>query len=293
MRPAEELLTLETTIQLVVDERDIVKGVRVDDVDMCDRSSDSKTNNTLGSIEKAFTVLEQLRLMRKTGVSELAKQLDLPKSTVHIYLQTLQNEGFVVQDDDEYALSYRFLEYGGDHRNQSRLYQVAKPEVDKLASETDEVANLGIEENGLRVLLYKSEGPEAIHDNAPIGEYAHMHWTALGKAMLAHYPTSRVESITETHGLPRANEHTITDLTELFTELERIRERGYSVEDQDRRQGVLTIGAPITDRSTDEVISAVSVSGPKSHLDEQERIEELVAAVKRTANVIELRYSHY
>ncbi|WP_121743528.1 IclR family transcriptional regulator [Natronorubrum halophilum] len=260
---------------------------------MINNTGGTEANKTLGSVEKAFTVLEQLRQMRKTGVSELAKQLDLPKSTVHIYLQTLQSEGFVVQDDGEYALSYRFLEYGGDYRNESRLYQVAKPEVDKLASETGEVANLGIEENGLRVLLYKSDGPEAIHDNAPIGEYAHMHWTALGKAMLAHYPTSRVESIIETHGLPRANEHTITDADELVTELEHIRERGYSVEDQDRRQGVLTIGAPITDRSADTVISAVSVSGPKSHLDDQERFEELVSAVKKTANVIELRYSHY
>lgn len=260
---------------------------------MFDNSSSSEANKTLGSVEKAFTVLEQLRLMGQTGVSELAEQLDLPKSTVHIYLQTLQNQGFVVQEDDEYALSFRFLEYGGDHRNQSRLYQIAKPEVDELASETGEVANLGIEENGLRVLLYKSEGPKALHDNAPVGEYAHMHWTALGKAMLAHYPRSRVESIVESHGLPRANEHTITDVDELVTELEHIRENGYSIEDQDRRQGVLTIGAPITDRSTDNVISAVSVSGPKNALDEQERIEELVAAVKKAANVIELRYSHY
>lgn len=260
---------------------------------MVDSSPESAPNNTLGSVEKAFTILEQLRQTGKTGVSELTTQLEFPKSTVHVYLQTLQDQGFVVQDDGEYMLSYRFLEYGGDHRNRSRLYEVARPEVDKLGSETGEVANLGIEENGLRVLLYKSEGPDAIHDNAPIGEYAHMHWTALGKAMLAHYPTSRVKSIVDTHGLPQANEYTITDIDELFTELEDIRERGYSVEDQDRRQGVLTIGAPIVDRRSDEVISAVSVSGPKNHLDEHDRFKELVAAVEKAANVIELRYSHY
>ncbi|ELZ02185.1 IclR family transcriptional regulator [Natrialba aegyptia] len=260
---------------------------------MFDNASESTANNTLGSVEKAFTILEQLRRSGTIGVSELATALEIPKSTIHIYLQTLRKQDFVVQDDGEYALSYRFLEYGGEHRNRSRLYEVARPEVDKLASETGEVANLGIEENGLRVLLYKSEGPEAIHDNAPIGEYAHMHWTALGKAMLAHYPTSRVESIIDTHGLPRANEHTITDADELVTELEDIRERGYSVEDQDRRHGVLTIAAPIVDRQSDEVISSVSVSGPKNHLDDHDRFDELVAAVKKAANVIELRYSHY
>ncbi|WP_227378689.1 IclR family transcriptional regulator [Haladaptatus halobius] len=260
---------------------------------MNDDSSETGAGNTLGSVEKAFTILEQLKTVERAGLSELSNQLDIPKSTVHIYLQTLRKSGFIVRDGDEYSLSFRFLEYGGSFRNQSKLYQVARLEVDKLALDTGEVANLGIEENGLRVLIYKSEGPEAIHDNAPIGEYTNMHWTALGKAMLAHFPTARVESIIETHGLPRANEHTITDADELFAELERIRERGYSVEDQDRRQGVLTIGTPIMNRSTDEVISAVSVSGPKSRVDESSRIDDLVAAVKKAANVIELRYSHY
>ncbi|MFH5801669.1 IclR family transcriptional regulator [Haladaptatus sp. CMAA 1911] len=249
--------------------------------------------STLGSVEKAFSILEQLKADERAGVSDLSNELDLPKSTVHIYLQTFQQLGFVVRDGNDYALSYRFLEYGGRIRNRSKLYQVAKLEVDQLATDTGEVANLGIEEDGSRILVYKAGGRDAIHDNAPIGEYTHMHWTALGKAMLAEFPRSRVESIIETHGLPKANEHTITEADALFTELERIREQGYSVEDQERRRGVLTIGVPIMNRSSDEVISAISVSGPKSRLDATETFDDLVSAVKQAANVIELRYSHY
>ena len=249
--------------------------------------------DTLGSVEKAFLILERLKNEDRAGVSDLSNELGLPKSTVHIYLQTFRKLGFVVQENNDYSLSYRFLEYGGQIRNRSKLYQVAKLEVDQLAMDTGEVANLGIEEGGHRILLYKAGGRDAIHDNAPIGEYTHMHWTALGKAMLAEFPRSRVESIIETHGLPTANEHTITDSDTLFTELERIHEQGYSVEDQERRQGVLTIGVPIMDRSSDEVISAISISGPKSRLDEPETFEDLVSAVKQAANVIELRYSHY
>jgi DNA-binding IclR family transcriptional regulator len=198
-----------------------------------------------------------------------------------------------VKNGTDYSLSYRFLEYGGELRNQSKLYQVARLEVDKLASKTGEVASLGIEEDGLRILAYKSEGPESIHDNAPIGEYTNMHWTALGKAMLAYYTEGEVDSIINSHGLPRANEYTITDRDGLFDELRQTRERGYSVEDEDRRRGVLTIGAPIFERSTDEVIGAVSVAGPKSRVNEPERFDELVTAVKKAANVIELDYSHY
>lgn len=260
---------------------------------MPDNTPEDETKSTLRSVTKAFNLLEHLKAIGPAGVSELANRTEMPKGTVHIHLQTLRSEGFVVKNGTDYALSYRFLEYGGDLRNQSKLYQVARPEVDKLASKTDEVASLGIEEGGLRVLAYKSEGPESIHDNAPIGEYTNMHWTALGKAILAYYPEERVDSILDEHGLPRANEHTITDRDELFDELQQTRERGYSVEDEDRRRGVLTIGAPIRERSTDEVIGAVSVSGPKSRVSESDRFDDLVAAVQKAANVIELDYSHY
>ncbi len=260
---------------------------------MAENARDTGSGNTISSIERAFEIVDYLESVEEAGVTETADELDIPKSTVHIYLKTLAGLGLVVREGSTYRLSLRFLEYGGAVRNRSRLYRAAKLEVDKLARETGEVANLGVEENGLRVLLYKSEEADAIHDNAPIGEYTNMHWTALGKGMLAHYPRERVDQIIDQHGLPRANEHTITTREELYDELAETRDRGYSIEDQDRRQGVLTIGVPITDQSTNEVISAVSVSGPVNRVHSPDRLTELADAVKSAANVIELRYAHY
>ncbi|MFC6825084.1 IclR family transcriptional regulator [Halopelagius fulvigenes] len=260
---------------------------------MSRKDVESGSGDTISSIERAFEIVDFLESAERAGVTETADALDIPKSTVHIYLKTLERLDLVVREGDSYRLGFRFLEYGGVVRNRSRLYRAAKLEVDKLARETGEVANLGIEENGLRVLLYKSEVADAIHDNAPIGEYTNMHWTALGKAMLAHYPRERVDDVIDEHGLPRANEHTITTREELYEELETTRERGYSVEDQDRRKGVLTIGVPIMNQSTGEVISAVSVSGPVNRVRSPEKMSELADAVKSTANVIELRYAHY
>lgn len=260
---------------------------------MSENHGEEQSKNTIGSIERAFKIVDHLESVERATLTGTAEALDIPKSTVHVYLQTLESLDLVVRDDNAYRLGFRFLEYGGAVRNRSRLYRTAKLEVDKLARETGEVANLGIEENGLRVLLYKSEEADAIHDNAPVGEYTNMHWTALGKAMLAHYPRDRVEGIIDKHGLPKANEHTVTTSEELYAELDETRERGYSIEDQDRRRGVLTIGVPIMDQSTDEVISAVSVSGPVNRVRFPDRMAELADAVKSTANVIELRYAHY
>ncbi|WP_336338761.1 IclR family transcriptional regulator domain-containing protein [Haloarcula brevis] len=69
-------------------------------------------------------------------------------------------------------------------RNELRAYPTAKLEIQNLAETTGEVANLGAEEDGQRVIVYQSEGSEAVYDNALIGEFTNMHWTALGKAIL-------------------------------------------------------------------------------------------------------------
>lgn len=260
---------------------------------MGNRSSGTNARTTLSSVEKAFSIVEHLSEVERTTVSELSDRLELPKSTVHIYLKTLEREGFVLKENGKYQLGVKFLKYGGSVRNRMKLYQTSKLEVDKLASETGDVANLGIEENGWRVLLYKAEGPDAIHDNAPVGEYTQMHWTALGKAILAYYSLDRVDEILDQHGMPKANDRTITDREELYRELEQIRERGFSVEDEDRRKGVLTVAAPIMDQNVDRVISAISVSGPKNRIEGTQTVEEIASTVKSAANVVELKFAHY
>lgn len=251
------------------------------------------TSDGLTSVMRAFEIIELIETREPVGVTELADELDLPKTTVHSYLSTLDSIGYIRNKNGSYSLSHRFLKLGGGIRHRSKLYQVAKHEVDRLALETGEVGNLGIEENGLRVLLYKSAQPGAVHDNAPIGEITNMHWTALGKAILAHLPKERVQEIIDARALTRANEHTITSSDHLFEELERIREQGYSVEDEERRYGVLTVSAPIFDRTSDTVIASISISGPKARLQESTSVEALADQVKSAANVVELEYMHY
>ena len=79
---------------------------------------------------------------------------------------------------------------------------------------------------------------------------------------------------------------------QLFEELDRIRKQEFSVEDQERQIGVLTVGAPIFDGASDTVIASISVSGPKARLQEDTSLETLADQVKSAANVVELEYLH-
>lgn len=248
----------------------------------------------IGAVETAFEIVDTLETAEAMGVSEVAKQLDIPKSTAHVYLKTLESEGYAINEDGRYRLSLRFLKHGGEARNRLKFYRAAKNHVDKLANETGEVGNLGVEERGKRILIYKSEVPDAIYDNPPIGEHTNLHWTALGKAILAHLPSERVDEIVAEHGLPERTPQTITDRDELEAELERIREQGYSVEDEERREGVMAIAVPIPNKDDPETVHSVSISGPKKRIQRKGEIDpDLIESVKQTANVIELQYNHY
>ena len=250
------------------------------------------SRNRIKAVRTMFDVVDGLREFEQTGVSQLADHLGMPKSTVHVYLKTLEEEGYVINDGGRYRSSLRFLELGGDVRQRLSIFQAVRPQVDELSAETGEVANLGVEEGGQRVLLYTSEPSEGVFDNSPVGQYTYMHWTALGKALLAQLSNVRVDEIVDRHGLPRATENTITDRSELFAELDRIRERGYSIEDEERRKGIKALAVPIQYDEDPSPVTAVSISGPKRRIGEAE-YDELLDAIKNAVNVTELRYKHY
>lgn len=247
----------------------------------------------IGALDTCFRIVGELERLAGGGVSEVASNLGLPKSTAHVYMKTLHDLGYLVKEGDTYAVSLRFLEHGGVRRKQLDVFEVARHEVDHLSARSNEVAHLGVEEGGKRVLVYYSECEEGVFDNSPVGQFAHMHWTALGKSMLAYRSDDRIREIVDRHGLPPSTDDTITDVESLFEEVAAIRERGYAVGDEERRTGIRSVAVPITDGSDEYAVASVGVSGPRDRLTDERLEDELVEQLRQTANVIELKYEHY
>jgi DNA-binding IclR family transcriptional regulator len=246
--------------------------------------------NHLKSVVRCFKIVETLESAGGLTLTEVTEKFEMPYSTAHVYLNTLVDTGYVVRDGNEYRLGFRFLKHGGAVRHDLDIYQAAKPEIDDLARRTGEVVDFGVVENGKRVLVYKSEGPDVVTQKPVTGDYAHMHMTALGKAMLSTFDDERVATILDEHGLPKATRHTIDSREELFAELDRIRERGYSVETEERRLGIRAVGTPIEHDA--ERPAAISISGPMSKLTD-ERIDELSGEIRDSVNVILVKIRNY
>ena len=245
-----------------------------------------RTKTPIKATRTSLRIIETLRQLEGAGVTELSDHLNIPNSTVHDHLKTLEQEELVVKRDNQYYIGMRLLDLGGYARNQMSIFQIAKPEMRQLANETGEHVNLMIEEHGLGIFLHMVEGEQAVRLDTHAGKRVYLHTTALGKAILAQISEERLEEIIERRGLPEMTSRTVSSREELDEELAGIRERGYSTDDEERISGMRCVAAPIC--PGDEVLGAVSVSGPKSKMQGDIFENELPAKVERTANVIEV-----
>ncbi len=249
------------------------------------------TQSPVNAAKTTFNIIDALRELEGAGVSELSERLDMPTSTIHDHLRTLEDEEYLINDDGVYRVGARFLELGEQVRKRMKVYTVSRPEVDDLAQKTGEHANLMIEEHGRGVFLYKSEGSNAVQLDTHAGMRVHLQTTALGKTILAHRPREEVDEMLDNHGMPEITEQTITDRDELYEELDEIREEGVAFDDEERVEGMRCVAAPVTD-GDDRAIAAVSVSGPKSRMLGDTLTDEIPELIQRSANVIEVNLTY-
>lgn len=248
-------------------------------------------SNGIRTVDRTFDIVETLTQLDGAGVSELARRVELPKSTVYNHLRTLERAEYVVRRGDEYRVGLKFLQLGERARSQHDLYQVARTEVDRLAEKTGEISGLMVEEHGYGVFVYRGRGAEAAHIDTLVGDRVPLHCTALGKAILAYLLDSRREAIVDRHGLPAITERTITDRESLAAELDDVRERKIAFDDEERLDGLRSVAAPILD-GADVVIGAISVAGPTHRMRGDRFRHELPETILGTANVIELNIQH-
>lgn len=249
-----------------------------------------EAKNPVKATRTTFRIVEALKELGGAGVTELADYLDLPKSSVHNYLATLAEDGYVMKEDRTYHVGLRFLDLGTYARTRYELYHRAKPEVRELAEETGELANLLVEQNGRGIYIYRERGERAVSVDSYTGHHVTLHNTALGKAILAHYPRERVEEILDYHGMPAETDKTVTDRDELFETLERVRERGVAFDDEERITGLRCVAVPIL--RDGYPVGAMSVSAPLSRMNSERFEGELPQQLRNVASVVELNLTY-
>lgn len=194
------------------------------------------------SVRTAVRILDVLQTHDGATVPELERQLDLAKSTVHNYLGTLQSAGYVVEREGRYDLGLRLLTHGMAAKSRLPLREVVARQLSEVATAVSQPAWWVVEEYGRGLFVGRSlgDGGESIYGR--VGKRSYLHTHAPGKAILATLSEEYVREIVDYHGLAVHTSETVTDLDELWADLDAVREQGYAVSEGEAALGVRSVG---------------------------------------------------
>lgn len=222
-----------------------------------------KQEPLLSSVTNALRILRSFTLDEpEKGIRELAKELNLSKSSVQRLVATLSHEGFVAKDPvtQKYRLGVSLLALSHVVTNHLEIHKEALPILEKLVEKLGETAHIGILEGIHVVYLHKVETKHPIRIFTDIGKNNPSYCTGCGKAILAYQQSEIIENVIA-EGLVPYTDKTITIPSEFRDHLKAIKENGFAVSMEELNEGVVSIAAPIHDY-TGHVYAALSIVGP-------------------------------
>lgn len=226
------------------------------------------------SVERAVTILEILARLGEAGVTRLAAEIGVHKSTAFRLVSTLEQRGLVEQSEDrgKYRLGVGILRLAGATTARLDVVQEARPICRKLSADTGETVNIAVLSDRAALYLDQFAGASALQPHNWVGQHIPLHATSNGKVLLSGLPDEELAGIVSS--LPAYTSHTITTKKRLRSELAEVRARGYATAIDELEVGLTAMSAPIRNAHGD-VIASLSLSGPTFRLGES-RIRELL-----------------
>jgi len=239
----------------------------------------------LGTLEKCVRILTLFVDRPVLQVSEIAEELDLPRSTAYRYVAALKAHLLVEEASERpgYRLGTKILELAATMTHRP-LRDVALPYMERISRETGETIILcGLHEH-VGICMEIVEGHHTLRVSYDLGDTYPLHASATGKAIFAHLEQKEQAMIIEDVGLERFTETTITDSDLLLRESEKIRKKGYSESDGEAIEGTRGIAAPIFSFSG-RIVASLGASVPR-HRGEGSPRQQLISLLTDAARRI-------
>jgi IclR family transcriptional regulator, KDG regulon repressor len=224
----------------------------------------SKSPYQIQVLDRALAILDVLSAEGPDlSLGEISDKLELHKSTAHRLMMVLERHKFIERNSvsGRYRLGLKLFELGTKAVSQLDLRERARPFLERLVLETSETVHLCVLDDSEVVYLDKVEPTRSVRMATSVGRRNPMHCTAVGKAIMAYLPDADVEAIIHRQGMKTMTANTITNFLDLKKDLSAIRERGYSIDDEEIEEGVRCVGCVVRNFSGDP-LAAISVSGP-------------------------------
>ena len=236
------------------------------------------------SLQRGLSILECLaKAEGGLTLTDVGQRVQLPPSTVHRLLATLEKMGYVYQAGElgRWYVGLQAFAVGSSFLSSRDFVAQSHPYMRRLMDQSGETVNLAILDGTEAVFVDQVQCREMMRTIVKLGSRAPLHASGVGKAIFASLPDDQIDAILKVRGLPRITGNTITTPETMWASVRVIRQRGWSFDDEEHAIGTRCVAAPIYDEHA-ETLGALSLAGPSSRLPD-ERIKQLGPLVAHTA----------
>ncbi len=246
------------------------------------------------SLERGIEALMFLSKRRTAGVTEVAEELGVNKSTAYRILETLIATNMVAQDSDtaKYKLGPGLLRLSDRLIKNLNIITAARPFMTKLVEATGESAHLCMLSNDSAVVIGQVMTDSRLAVHAKIGNVEPVYCSSVGKCLLAYCEEDKRESIIARLKYEPFTQKTITDAQALRAELSEVAAKGYAVDDGEVSEEIMCIAAPVFNIAG-AVTYSMGISCPKSRVMGHGRTEQLIREVTQTARKLSEQLGYF
>lgn len=242
-----------------------------------------KVEKPIKSIEKGLHILEYLvKQNHSLRLVEISQQLGFPLSTTHRLLSTLVYKGYACKTgDNRYKLTLKLFGLNNLLFLNFRIHSVFRRYLQLLCDQVKLSVHFAVQDEEKALLADVISSPLALKVDVPPGTREFLHSTAVGKILLSGMTKNQIKEIIHQTRLPKFTDRTITSEERLYSELQKIREVGFAVDNEEKTSGAKCVAVPIEDEDG-KIVAALSVAGPISYMPEG-RVAELIPVLKDVA----------
>lgn len=224
-------------------------------------------------LEKTFRILD-LFLENNEGLTakEISDLAGFNKSSAYRILRNLEDAAYLEKDPktQRYRVGFGIYCLGAVAESYSHIRSVARPVLERLSARCDETVHLAVLQDGQALYIDKIESRNRVlRIISRVGAKLPGHCSGVGKMLLSSLELHELDRIIDEWGLPALTENTITDRDRLVSELEKIREEGYSVDREEIEKGLKCLAVPVRN-GRGAMVAAVSISAPKERFEQEE-----------------------
>lgn len=236
----------------------------------------------LQSVANALSILDLLTDHEELNVQDIAQMTGLSRSSAFRLLCTLESKRFVHKTANlKYRLGIKFTAMGNIVQNRMEIVQYAHPHMLELSLVSGETCNLSIWDTSTQIrFVDRVLNTQSMRTDTWIGSIRYAHYLAGGKSLLAFAGEDFQKNYFENADFTPQTENSILTPSQLKIELQKIREQGYSFDNEEAEDGLFCVGAPIFD-GNNQAVAAISISGPVNRV--KKNLDRNIAQVKQIA----------